>query len=73
MAIKNHTPGENTRREKIRKLLQIANIGSMGTAPDDEPGYSKYENEHKETEHSHNGYGCKTLCTSFGDVAVSFP
>lgn len=46
---------------------------TLGAEPDDEPGYSKYENEHKDTEHSHNSYGCKTLRTSFGDVAVSFP
>ena len=29
MARKNRTPEENARREKIRELLQIANIGSM--------------------------------------------
>ena len=29
MARKNRTPEENTRREKIRELLQMANIGSM--------------------------------------------
>ena len=29
MTIKNRTPEENARREKIRELLQMANIGSM--------------------------------------------
>ncbi len=29
MARKNRTPEENARREKIRKLLQMANIGSI--------------------------------------------
>lgn len=29
MARKNRTPKENARREKIRKLLQMANIGSL--------------------------------------------
>ena len=29
MARKNRTPEENVRREKIRELLQMANIGSM--------------------------------------------
>ena len=29
MARKNRTPEENVRREKIRELLQLANIGSM--------------------------------------------
>ena len=29
MARRKRTPEENTRREKIRELLQLANIGSM--------------------------------------------
>lgn len=29
MARKNRTPKENARREKIRELLQMANIGSL--------------------------------------------
>ena len=29
MARRNRTPEENTRREKIRELLQLANVGSM--------------------------------------------
>ena len=29
MSRKNRSPEENARREKIRKLLQMANIGSM--------------------------------------------
>ena len=29
MARKNRSPEENARREKIRELLQMANIGSM--------------------------------------------
>ena len=29
MARRKRTPEENTRREKIRKLLQLANVGSM--------------------------------------------
>ena len=29
MTRKNRTPEENARREKIRELLQMANIGSM--------------------------------------------
>ena len=30
MSRKNRTPEEKARREKIRELLQMANIGSMG-------------------------------------------
>lgn len=33
MARKNRTPEENARREKIRELLQIANIGSIANKP----------------------------------------
>ena len=29
MSINNRTPEENARREKIRELLQMTNIGSM--------------------------------------------
>ena len=34
MARKNRTPEENARREKIRELLQMANIGSMDDIQD---------------------------------------
>lgn len=80
MSRKNRTPEENARREKIRELQQMANIGSM----DD------IQNLFKETiaEFMENGleaelddelgcsrydYRSKTLRTSFGDVEVSVP
>ena len=34
MARKNRTPEENARREKIRELLQMADIGSMDDIQD---------------------------------------
>ena len=37
MARKNRTPEENARREKIRELLQMANIGSMDVSASRDP------------------------------------
>ena len=37
---------------------------------DEELGYSKYDYRNKSTDNSRNGYNCKKLRTSFGDVAV---
>ena len=38
MARKNRTPEENARREKIRELLQMANIGSISSFLSPLPG-----------------------------------
>ena len=57
MARRKRTPEENTRREKIRELLQLANVGS----------------KNKDTDNSRNGHSSKTLRTSLGDVEVSVP
>ena len=57
MARRKRTPEENTRREKIRELLQLANVGS----------------KNKDTDNSRNGHSSKTLRTCFGDVEVSVP
>ena len=57
MARRKRTPEENTRREKIRELLQLANVGS----------------KNKDTDNSRNGHSSKTLRTSFGDIEVSVP
>ena len=88
MARKNRTPEENARREKIRKLLQMANIGSMDDIQnlfketiiefmenglDDELGYSRYDYKNKDTDNSRNGHSSKRLRTSFGEVDVSAP
>lgn len=40
---------------------------------DEELGYSKYDYRNKETDNSRNGYGEKTLRTSFGNVEVKTP
>ena len=57
MARRKRTPEENARREKIRELLQLANVGS----------------KNKNTDNSRNGHSSKTLRTSFGDIEVSVP
>ena len=38
MGRKNRTPEEKARREKIRELLQMANIGSMDDIPESVQG-----------------------------------
>lgn len=77
MARKNRTPEENTRREKIRELLQMANIGciedGLEAELDDDLGYSKYDYKNKNTDNSRNGHSSKRLHTSFDEVDVSIP
>lgn len=88
MARRKRTPGENTRCEKIRELLQLANVGSMDDIQelfkdtiaefmeaglDDQLSYSRYDYKNKDTDNSRNGHSSKTLRTSFGDVEVSVP
>lgn len=36
-------------------------------------GYSKYDYKHKLTDNSRNGYSCKNLRTTMGDVNISIP
>ena len=88
MARREKTPEENARREKIRELLQLANVGSMDDIQElfkdtiaefmengleAELGYSRYDYKNKDTDNSRNGHSSKTLRTSFGDVEVSVP
>ena len=47
--------------------------GSLEGELDDELGYEKYDIVNKETENSRNGYGCKTLKTSYGEVDIKVP
>ena len=88
MVRRKRTPEENARREKIRELLQLANVGSMDDIQElfkdtiaefmengleAELGYSRYDYKNKDTDNSRNGHSSKTLRTSFGDVEVSVP
>jgi transposase-like protein len=47
--------------------------GSLEGELDDELGYEKYDIQNKETDNSRNGYGQKTLQTSYGEVDVKIP
>jgi len=47
--------------------------GSLEGELDDELGYDKYDVENKETDNSRNGFGHKTLQTSYGDVDIKVP
>ena len=88
MVRRKRTPEENARREKIRELLQLANVGSMDDIQElfkdtiaefmengleAELGYSRYDYKNKDTDNSRNGHSSKTLRTSFSDVEVSVP
>lgn len=59
---------------KIMKefIAEIVN-GSLEGELDDELGYDKYDIQNKETDNSRNGFGRKTLQTSYGDVDVKIP
>jgi len=53
-------------------IAEIVN-GSLEGELDDELGYEKYDTQNKETDNSRNGYGHKTLKTSYGEVDVKVP
>jgi len=47
--------------------------GSLEGELDDELGYDKYDARNKETDNSRNGFGQKTLQTSYGEVGIRVP
>jgi len=53
-------------------IAEIVN-GSLEGELEDELGYAKYDVQNKETDNSRNGYGEKTLHTSYGEVDVKIP
>jgi len=53
-------------------IAEIVN-GSLEGELEGELGYAKYDTKSKETDNSRNGYGDKTLHTSYGDVDVKIP
>ena len=81
MTRRKRIPEGNARREKIRELLQLVNVGSMDDIQElfkdtiaefmengleAELGYSRYDYKNKDTDNSRNGHSSKTLRTSFG-------
>lgn len=59
----------NIMREIIAEIVN----GSLEGELDDELGYDRYDTQNKKTDNSRNGYGEKTLHTSYGDVGVKIP
>jgi transposase-like protein len=53
-------------------IAEIVNGGLEGEL-DDELGYDKYDVQNKETDNARNGYGDKTLQTSYGDIGIKVP
>ena len=59
----------NIMKEFIAEMVN----GSLEGELDDELGYGKYNIQNKETDNSRNGYGQKTLQTSYGEVDIKVP
>jgi len=53
-------------------IAEIVN-GSLEGELEDELGYEKYDVGNKETDNSRNGFGQKTLQTSYGEVGIKVP
>ncbi len=53
-------------------IAEIVN-GSLEGELEGELGYAKYDTKNKEIDNSRNGFGDKTLHTSYGDVDVKIP
>jgi transposase-like protein len=64
--------GEDLNNIMKEFIAEIVNGGLEGEL-DDELGYDKYDVQNKETDNSRNGYGDKTLQTSYGDVGIKVP
>lgn len=47
--------------------------GSLEGELDDELGYARYDAQNKQTDNSRNGFGNKTLQTSYGEVDIKVP
>lgn len=56
-------------KETIGEFLE----NGLDAELEEDLGYSKYDYRNKDTDNSRNGHSEKTLCTSFGEVAVSVP
>jgi len=67
--LKNGQDLNNIMKEFIAEIVN----GSLEGELEDDLGYGKYDLTNKETDNSRNGYGDKTLRTSYGDVDVKIP
>ena len=59
----------NIMKEFIAEIVNSSLEGEL----EEELGYEKYDVQNKETDNSRNGYGHKTLQTSYGEVGVKVP
>ena len=59
----------NIMKEFIAEIVNSSLEGEL----EEELGYEKYDVQNKETDNSRNGYGHKTLQTSYGEVGVKIP
>jgi len=67
--LKNGEDLNNIMKEFIAEIVNGSLVGEL----DDELGYDRYDVQNKETDNSRNGFGHKTLHTSYGDVGVKVP
>ena len=66
------TNGDDLNKIMKEIIAEMVN-GSLEGELDGELGYDKHDVSEKETENSRNGYGEKTLHTSYGDVGIKVP
>lgn len=57
----------------MRDMMFITLEGTLDQEIDEELGYSKYDYQNKETDHSRNVHSQKTMHTSYGDMEIDIP
>ncbi len=57
----------------MKEIISEMVGGTLEGELDDELGYDRYDYENKNTTNSRNGYGKKTLKTSYGEIDVKVP
>ena len=67
-----HKDGQDLNNIMKEFIAEMVN-GSLEGELEDELGYEKYDVQNKETDNSRNGYGQKTLKTSYGEVDIKVP
>ena len=59
--------------DMMKEIISEMVGGTLEGELDDELGYDRYDYENKNTTNSRNGYGKKTLKTSYGEIDVKVP
>jgi len=60
-------------KDMMKEIISEMVGGTLEGELDDELGYDRYDYENKNTTNSRNGYGKKTLKTSYGEIDVKVP